>query len=87
MRRSKRGRPAVWNSTILSFVQDRGSVRAVEIRKALGISASSCYYALKSLISSGQLTWKRPQVGNYRTVQINKNNPLESLAFLAGLGL
>lgn len=86
MMRSKRGRPAIWQKAIVDYLSDHEAARARDIQLSLGIPRRSLYNALTSLVDSGFLVWGNRQ-GNYRTVQIKKNDPLEPLAFLAGLGL
>lgn len=86
MRRNRSvGRPAVWHKLIVDFVDNHGSARALEIRQALGISASSLYQALAVLVCSGRLIWCQSETGNYRLLKTTKTHHM-GLNYLAQLG-
>lgn len=64
------GRPARWRKPVLDYVEAcGGSCRVLEVRMALGISSSSAYKVVNSLISSGQLFWRTPGKGNYALIE------------------
>ena len=86
MRRRAVGRPAVWHKSIIDYVESRGEVRALEIRRSLGIPRRSLYHAIDSLIDSGQVYWSSRKVGNYRFLKIKNKGQLTGLCFLAQLG-
>ena len=85
MRKSKVGRPAVWQKPILDFVNDHGSARALEIRGALGIPKRSFYDAVSVLVCQGLLYWQPATRGNFRLLKTRKNTQI-SLSYLAQLG-
>lgn len=63
------GRPAMWHKPILEYVEEHGEVRALEIRIELGVPKQTLYDALKVLVATGDLTWKKCKSrGNYRVL-------------------
>lgn len=79
------GRPSVWHKPIVDFLDSHGSARALEIRRALGISKPSFYKAVAALVCTGSLCWCRSDTGNYRLLKTTKAQ-LMSLSYLAQLG-
>lgn len=69
MERRPVGRPAQWHQPIVEYVEQRGAVRALDVRRDLGLSKTSLYHALESLVSSGLLIWCVSDRGNYRLIQ------------------
>lgn len=85
MRKSKVGRPTMWQKPILDFVNDHGSARALEIRGALGIPKRSFYSAVSALVCQGYLFWQPSAKGNFRLLKTRKNVQA-NLSYLAQLG-
>lgn len=63
------GRPAMWHKPILEYVEEHGEVRALEIRIELGVPKRTLYDALKVLVATGNLAWKKAGARtNYRVL-------------------
>lgn len=63
------GRPAMWHKPILEYVEEHGEVRALEIRIELGVPKQTLYDALKVLVATGDLAWKKADAhSNYRVL-------------------
>lgn len=69
------GRPGRLGKAVLEYVDACGcSCRVLEVRNALGISASSAYKAVNGLISRGQLLWRPSSKGNYSLIEKSNQN-------------
>lgn len=69
MERRPVGRPAIWHKSIVEYVEQRGTVRAREIRIDLGIPEGSLYGILNALVDMGSLVWSPNKCSNYRLIQ------------------
>lgn len=76
------GRPSVWHKPIVDFLDSHGSARALEIRRALGISKPSFYKAVSALVCQGYLYWQPATKGNFRFLKTRKNEFSDCLTSL-----